>query len=493
MSDSGRVKNVGENVEEDFIEISSQSAGCGNEHPFWDFNLCGFLKSKFVIFFFLLCISIMVSTIVLSFVCLGANDPDGGIAKVNSFTSLQLHVSLSSWPSSQSSPFGFLIKEDLVSKEEEERTDEVEGSTVKKSTQVLFLWHFTSAAVCFSLFIVVVCALLLIYFEIIYSDKCYCYAWLILLIIPLAIIPAVRMDGFSTASYWLFFIPYLLLALVLPVLFCYYVSTEVEFDYKHTRSLVTGTAPVSYVLLLAGLVLWILRLDSVLPPSFKYTFIFIFIAVGFFCGFFPAADGLLRSFLEIMFYTVDEIDEIHNYKFEYPCGCDSAFSLLVYNGVYIVFTLVLYGGCFLPFTLRKDLVFHTSYHFTLIPHHIINIIGFLLLIFLIRRRRIDNVVILTILSVVAAAFLALSLVCLGGANDACEKKYADGRGKMLTMEPVVASAFSLQSWQVSSVFPSSSQSSQSSSFVVPTSNGKDGRDIVSREDGNRNGTGPRKK
>lgn len=367
---------------------------------------------KAVIFFILSCV--VVSTVVLSFVCLqradGIHDKHHG---PNSFSSPQLRLLLISPQSSQSSIIltsSGKDAEDLVG-EEEEKEDEIESSTGEKVTHVLFLWHFTAAAVCFSIFIVVAVVLLLIYNKVYEEDedrnKCLRYFyWVPLLAIPLAVVPAVRMDLFSTASYWLFFIPYLLLALALPMLYFYWVFTDwVQRESVSFRCYVIATAPVSYVLFVAGLVLCILRLDKILPPSFQYAFVFIFPAVGFIFASFPAFDYLM--------YDPDEVDAEFS---EYQCvPCAIVVSIVV--------TMVLYGGFVLPFTLRKEHVFDTSYHFALIPYYILIVIVLLYLICTNDFGRFSKIklVLFIILSVIAVVFLALSFVCLGGANDAYEE------------------------------------------------------------------------
>lgn len=279
---------------------------------------------KRVTFFIL--VSIAIPLFILSFVCLGgANDAYGKNHVVSTFDGDG--------------------SEDLCLKEER---------ILGKTTTGMFLWHYTSAAVCFSVFAFFLILMLFVKCgDGVRTNSFLCSAWLLLLVVPLTVIPALRMDGFLTGSYWLFFIPYMLLALSLPILFvgcCCCTSRACEAK-------LVAPMPVGYLLFLAGLILYIIRFDNIThPPPFTYTFILLFPALAFFL----ALASVFHYYLKSMSWHGPDRVKWGDF---FLCYIPSFFT-----------TLILFGVFILPFSLRKDLVFQTSYHFVFIPHYILALV-----------------------------------------------------------------------------------------------------------------------
>lgn len=212
---------------------------------------------------------------------------------------------------------------------------------------IFFLWHFTTAAVCIFLSVLVF-ALFYYYMN---RDN---LVWLVLLVVVLLMVtvfPALRMDGFIAVSYYFLFIPASLIVLVFLVLsvvlccFPYWVyRLPMPRPYpiacprfgRRTFCCVFGTGfPVAALLVAAGYVLVVLNLEGEMSGAWPYSLLLLLPTAG------------------VLF-----IQAVWKCRF----GCSFSF--------WFVLAPVIFGGFVLPFCLRIDGLFHTSYHFVFIPIYI---------------------------------------------------------------------------------------------------------------------------
>lgn len=230
--------------------------------------------------------------------------------------------------------------------EEEEEETEREGE-IKKP--IFFLWHFTSAAVCLALSIVCFVAVVTIRAD---CDCEMCVVQLIGYLSVLLVLPCIRMDEFTKVSHWVFFIPAILVmaglfVAVNAIICCMDRGDMPDILYLDDMSrsgyncACRMCSPVVYLLVLAGFILFVMRLDGVLPDSFSYAVVFVF-----------PTSGILLELLVLSCCDCSENDR-----------CTLFLSLLV--------PPVVYGSFILPFALRKDQFFKTSYHFSLIPWYLL--------------------------------------------------------------------------------------------------------------------------
>lgn len=242
-------------------------------------------------------------------------------------------------------------KKDVIWKEKDEDEEEENEQYLMESKDIFFFWHFTTAAICLVLSSVFFILEFFFYKLFPLQERTFTrsdlYSLLLLLLLPL-LLPAVRMDEFTKVTYWVFFIPAIISMVALLVLVFVLQTKQIDlFKYNsaHYCCIWRVTFPLTYLLVLGGFILFVMRIDKTLPSSMlvfdRYTVILLF----------PVLGVLLLVF-------VWACSNYHRYRDD----CKIFFMPIA--------SFVVYGGFLLPFCLRKDGVFTTSYHYVMIPWYI---------------------------------------------------------------------------------------------------------------------------
>lgn len=188
------------------------------------------------------------------------------------------------------------------------------------------------------------------------------------------------MDGFTKSSYWLHFIPYFIVFAAVTFI----VALFLFWGFGLSGGKCFGchfcfTVCACLLLPLVGLLLVILRLEGSLPSSFSYAIAFVFPSISVFLYIiYPMVVSRLCTRLLKFYPLFGEVMDMclhskNRFWFLFDSCCVRTTSASVC-------AVLPYAGLFLAFCLRKDGVFHTSYHFTLIPSYLFVLFLFILIV-----------------------------------------------------------------------------------------------------------------